>query len=274
MSIDVSQILWPLVVLILLGIVFRKPITELLSRLTKLALSKDSVSFEVGELERVAEEFSIAAEHAKSLKQGNPYNDYSDALQDVERKIRDCIQDGIARGIEAPKVELKLMAVAMTFSWNFVVTKIPRILQDFPKAQIEIKVVFVDPEHLASLNLAAYEIDWVQESRQRVKEAQEFAKLCQQQFRARILFTVKVYRNLPHWHGWLVDDKYLFLGRTNWDFLNHYPKLLVGQNKYRYFDTSSAEGSERIDLYKHWHRYYFASSSDAVCDTSKPSAST
>lgn len=264
---------WPLLILILV-LIFRKQITELFGRVTKVSKEGAMFGYDKGltdlaeQGEKAVDALTVVAEHAKSLfRQGQPYEDYSEAFRDLEKRIRDSINENMKNGIEKPKVKLKLIAVAMTFSWKFIVSKLPKILQQYSTAEIDVEVAFIQPEHLDSLGLAHQEINWTAESQMRINEVKEFAKLCHDQYQGRLKFTAKTYKNLPHWHGWLVNEDFLFLGRTNWQFPNNHPKLLVGQNKYRYFDNTSIEGSERIQLFANWQRYYFQYASEEICST-------
>lgn len=196
----------------------------------------------------------LTQELIDKFRQGQEYDDYSDAFRNLENTIERCLSSG--KNSFEPKIELKLMAVAMTFSWNFITSRIPKILAQYPQAHMKLEVLWVDPDHLECLNLASSETNWVETSRQRKNEVNAFKDMCEVNFRGRISFSGKLYQNIPHWHGWLVNNEYLFLGRTNWQFRGGKPKLLVGQNKYRYFDVTGVEGDERIQMFKHWHKYY------------------
>ena len=81
----------------------------------------------------------------------------------------------------------------------------------------------------------------------------------------RFIFTARNYRNLPHWHGVLVNDEHLFLGRTDWKCPNGNPELAVGQNKYRYYNTAEERGEDRVKLFLNWHKYYTEFASTLIC---------
>jgi hypothetical protein len=95
-------------------------------------------------------------------------------------------------------------------------------------------------------------------------QIQNFVSGLPENLHNRLSIVAKVYKNIPHWHGYLVNNEYLFLGRADWDLSSHKPKLSVGQNKYRYFDRTAIAGSERIDLFSDWHRYYFEFCSKSI----------
>jgi hypothetical protein len=152
----------------------------------------------------------------------------------------------------------------MTFSWGFIRDRMPKILRDYPDSYATVELAFVEHKYLESLNLENYDINWSDESKQRVRDINNFINGLPEQLTERLCIVARLYKNLPHWHGFLIDDEYLFLGRTDWSFSRNKPKLTVGQNKYRYFDRSSTMGIERIELFKDWHKYYLQYGSEAL----------
>ena len=137
---------------------------------------------------------------------------------------------------------------------------------------MKMDVLFVDPNFLKGRVVVATDDRWVNTSRRRLTEVKQFATDCQRDYQSRLEFRARIYRNLPHWHGWLLNDEHLFLGRTDWEYKFDQPHLRVGQNKYRHFDMSNKEGQERIELFKSWQKYYFDHKSTLVCDSTKPVA--
>jgi hypothetical protein len=72
-----------------------------------------------------------------------------------------------------------------------------------------------------------------------------------------ITLRVEEYDNIPHWHGIMVDDDTLFLGRTNWRTGVAPWKLTVGQNVYRqFFLQDRFGGAERIEQFINWFDAY------------------
>ncbi len=263
--IAVALIICALVALIL-GLIYRKALISLIGRIKKGRVSNVDIVFEaqdsLGKIaqkgEIVAETLVVFAEQAKNIfHQGKPYEDYTIAFSDVEKKIRDILTEKLNNKDDRPVVKLKLISVAMTFSWNFVISQVPKILLQYSTATIELELLFIASEFLELQSLATHEINWVQVSKQRVIDVQHFISDMDSTFHGRMVINARTYKNLPHWHGWIVDNRYLFLGRTNWYFKSEKPKLLVGQNKYRYFDTSTQEGDEKVQLFLNWQNYYF-----------------
>jgi len=170
--------------------------------------------------------------------------------------------------VTSPTIELKLIAVAMTFSWeNFILTVIPDLLNDYSNLTINLDIVFVSHQHLETQKIGQGDIDWLKKSKARILEVKDFHSKYKRQFKQRFNFRAKTYFNLPHWHGWLFNEDHLFLGRTSWEiYENNLPILKVGQNKYRHFSNpgENDEAAERIELFRNWHKYYFNYASEWV----------
>ncbi|AKG20411.1 hypothetical protein [Calothrix sp. 336/3] len=263
----------PYLVGLTLGIVYRKPISYFLTRLNRAKLSSSGVELEthkqLGKLSSQGQEMaSILKEIRNDIERivhhEKPYTDYVEVLQDTEKYIRECCEE--EKSHSTSHINIKIMAVSMNFSWNFIAGKVPKILKDYDNAYINTEIVFVDADFLELLQLETYNINWAAESRQRVMQIKNFIHGLPDNLRDRFSVSARVYRNIPHWHGFLVNRKYLFLGRTDWDFSANRPKLSVGQNKYLYFDRSAVAGCERIDLFSTWHRYYFEFASKSIHD--------
>ncbi len=194
------------------------------------------------------------------------YEDCTTAFVKLEETIKKRIDQRI--GISNPKIEtpgraakptitLKHIGVSMTYSWrDFIALKIPRILDASFHIIIELDIVFAEDAFLQTLHLDTTDVNWAYESNLRVVDVQNFAKRMQNRVGNRLIFKAATYRNVPHWHGWLVDDDLLYFGRTKWEFDYERPKLTVGQNEYLVFDRSTREGEENIELFKQWHKYY------------------
>lgn len=263
----------PYLVVLTLGIIYRKPISDLITRLVRAKVSSSGVEVEtykqLGKLTNQGQEItSIIREISKNIEEishhEKPYTDYIEALQDTEKRIRECLEND--KSNSQNYIDIKILAVSMTFSWNFVAGKVPRILRDYANAHINIEILLVDSDYLESLQLEAYDINWALESKQRVMQIKNFINGLPDSWHHRFSISARVYKNIPHWHGFLVNSEYLFLGRTDWDFSTKKPKLSVGQNKYRYFNRSVFAGSERIDLFSNWHKYYFEFASKSIHD--------
>ncbi len=199
-------------------------------------------------------------EVVKLFEEGKSYPDWNTAFEDLYQSINTTLKQTQTSGGEQ-KITLKLIAVAMTFSTNFVQARVKKILEDFPKATINIEIVLVDPDYLDDLPIERKELNWAERARLAQSAMKNFRESSLEQYRGNISIETKLYRNIPHWHGWLINDDYLFIGRTDWVLVEQkgktVPKLTVGQNTYRYYDRTTMSGKDRISLFANWHNYYF-----------------
>lgn len=264
-------LLAPYVVGLILGIIYRRPVSDLITRLVKAKVSSNGVEVEthkqLGKLTNQGKEMTlILKEISNNIEEiahnEKPFTDYIEALQDTEKRIRECFEEDKFNGRNY--VDIKILAVSMTFSWNFIAGKIPRILKEYANAHISVEILLVDSDYLESLQIESYDINWAAESKRRVTQIKYFINGLPDNWRDRFSISARVYKNIPHWHGFLVNGEHLFLGRTDWEFSTNKPKLSVGQNKYRYFNRSAVAGSERIDLFCDWHKYYFEFASKSI----------
>lgn len=218
------------------------------------------------------EQIEKLTESTRELKQVTSYKNYKKAFQELEDNIRTYLETCKSEKIASPTIDLKLIAVAMTFSWeHFILTVIPDLLGDYPTLTINLDIVFVSHKHLQTLKIGHGDIDWLKKSEERIAEVREFHRKYRKRFGRRFNFRAKTYGNIPHWHGWLFNEDHLYMGRTSWDIKgNNLPILMVGQNKYRHFEDpdENIEASERIELFKNWHRYYFDFASEWIVGNS------
>jgi cell division protein FtsL len=224
----------------------------------KLRAETDKIRIEVQNLQREGDKIQNIAKQTEQQAQIIYYNDFSETFLALERSIQEQITELKNEGSDYPEIKLKLLAVAMTYSWrNFVTTKIPRILEQYTDVNIKLEILFANHAFLKSIPMIIENEDWAEESKKREKDIEDFVRYCKQ-FQGRIQITARTYNNLPHWHGWLVNDRHLFLGRVKWAFSNEGPILKVGQNEYRHFDRKAGkESQDRIKLFQQWYRYYF-----------------
>lgn len=64
-----------------------------------------------------------------------------------------------------------------------------------------------------------------------------------------------MFDTLPMWHGLMLGDKELYMGRTRWDMSNSEgpPRLHVGSREYRKFIRQDPfGGNARIEMFNNW----------------------
>jgi hypothetical protein len=187
------------------------------------------------------------------------------ALNAIHRKMILC-----QNNLDHTPVEVKMITVAMSHSWKpFFDDEAPGpdikgLMSDkkMPDAKLNFEIMILDPVYLENLYIYKYH-EWFTKSADRDDGFSDFSREVGD-FNGRLSITYKRYKNLPHWHGVLIDEDYLFLGRTDLEPFqdpltkeDKPPSLKVGSKLYRFYNRSDIEGIERIDLFKHWHQYYF-----------------
>jgi hypothetical protein len=197
--------------------------------------------------------------------------DYALALDKLKKIIVELLE--ARKGSDRVELDLYLIAVAMTYSWEFIDEELPKILDKYSFVSINLLIAFVDGDYLSKLDISREGKDWGKISLQREKDIPTYKRRmlrdCGNQFSCEF----RTYANIPHWHGWLVKEKgaennqnktvHLLLGRTRWEhkYKNNKPrkspKLTVGQNEYRYYTNNFGPGASRISLFEQWHYYYF-----------------
>jgi hypothetical protein len=231
---------------------------KMLAEAEKIRTETLKIRKEAENIVQTSLELKDITQKAETQAQVTYYEDFSEMFIALDCSIQDEIEDIRKNGLDQQIVNLKLISVAMTYSWKyFISTKIPKIAQKYPSSVINLELLLVDTNYLGSLNLFSDRVNWTAESEQREREIVEFMKYCTQ-YQDRIRLSVRTYSNLPHWHGWLVNDRHLYMGRAKWDVKNGRPVLIVGQNEYRHYDKlNGRESLDRIRMFEQWHHYYF-----------------
>lgn len=163
----------------------------------------------------------------------------------MKNRIRDALQN-------SDEINISVIAVALFYSWRFLVTEIPEVLSSLPEfKRVNLNLGMVSPTLLESRKL----IKWHEKAKSVSAEIEAFIDKNRKDPQIRVsLFT---YDNLPHWHGILLDSSELFLGRTRWN-----PEgggkwqLSVGQEPYRHYSAAHPSGLERIRMFMSWFDWY------------------
>lgn len=169
-------------------------------------------------------------------------------------------------------LDIKITAVGMAYSWNDFVDKIPGWLQENPNCKINLSILLVNPEYLDRLPIGKTPRDWAQESRNRILDMEKLVNCLTEEQKNNLSCVIKNYEEIPQYHGILINNDQLFLGRTDWklDRPGRSPELTVGQNRYRYFNRNTTQeedrGSERVGLFLNWHRYYCEYNSNKIIE--------
>lgn len=201
----------------------------------------------------------------------NCKNDLEDAVVSSKDDIKDAIstlnppqfkgynamsqhlQETLTRLNREDGISLKFIVVAMSHSWTMIYDNMDTLLKECPSGKkISIEIAMVDGSYLEEKRLD----HWAQESKLKSSQIESFSKRYSREI---LEINVYHYKNLPHWHGILINDDILFLGRTDWKFNEDKdtPEFQVGEIEYRLFKRDdSVGGGERIAKFINWFKYY------------------
>ena len=174
---------------------------------------------------------------------------------------REWMSDYTAESLRtADKVSIKAMAVSLHYTWDFFETWISEVLANTPPyKKLNIELEMVAPSHLENLGLK----DWARKGRNVEQAILSFLEEEKKEggliTSGRLELSVYQYQNIPHWHGMLINNHYLFLGRTRWTVNPERSicTLSVGEELYRLFALNdNYGGADRIAMFNSWFDYY------------------
>ena len=189
------------------------------------------------------------------LAYGEPeyYNEFSAAEQEMNKSILDKL-------MVSDEINLSFLTVSASYSWRFFEDVIRHVDNAFPKETKRITVSFglVHPDHFDHWKLD----NWKRKAITTIDEIQYFKQKYNNDIESNLIkLNVYLFDNIPHWHGLLINNSVLYLGRTEWEFPNSkrddISNLLVGQIEYRKFLKNDRFGGERrIKRFESWVRRY------------------
>jgi len=194
------------------------------------------------------------------LRQGTDLGNYKPAFQHATEHIQETLA-------EEPYsvLDINILAVAASFSWDWIIDALLPALRKAPNAKCSLHMLLVDPDFppFQKAGCTSKHTPWCDLSGRRVAEAQSLIDSLDSSLRSRFTFTIRYYSNLPHWHGVLIHDSFLLLGRASWVGKPPHAHFRVGENAYREYDRSSQSGVDRLDVFKNWFSYYTATGREA-----------
>ncbi len=181
-----------------------------------------------------------------------PY--FSDFVH-AEGDINDAIVNSL---VESNEVELCFLTVSASYSWPLFESVVRQIDKKFGKGnrKITLTICLVYPSHFDNWKLNT----WKHKSIVTISNIKDFEIRYRDRIEVNnITINQYLFDNLPHWHGILINNSILYLGRTEWEFPaeGESASLLVGQIEYRKFAKSDRfGGAERIERFMNWIRRY------------------
>ncbi|MEM9353831.1 MAG: hypothetical protein AAGA92_12520 [Planctomycetota bacterium] len=171
-------------------------------------------------------------------------------------------------------VNIKFLAVAGRVGWVNVLSKLldRNHPESLPARRISFKVevALLDPEYCRD-NAIFEEFDVVERTVKNIKRLQKQFEAQSSDSDESFEITLAYYRHMPNLLGFLVDDNYLFLTHSNWEFYEKQPILKAGGSDYFVYNRSDDfGGSELIRRFSGW--FQFIVSNAASSTHSEPAA--
>jgi hypothetical protein len=186
----------------------------------------------------------------KNLREPQPpsFESFNEALPVIKKVLIQKLNNN-------KDVSIKILAVSAQFSWKVLIqTTVPALLKIAKNPKIHVEIAIVKPSVLQNWGLkqlmkdAQNTIDGIEDFKLKYKTAFSEGKLG---------LEIYLYDNLPHWHGILIDNDILFMGRCKWEIIDEKYHLLVGQIDYRQFRMNDRfGGNARIELVDNWFNTY------------------
>lgn len=159
-------------------------------------------------------------------------------------------------------ITIDVLGVSLHHSRVWMENDFKDFMAEFPGVSVELRLVFVDPAVLKKYEFSPQPVDWAAESQERVEWVHDTLRPFAQWTNNRLRIHVRTIPNLPHWHGILIERRYLFLGRVSWTdgterFHERPLRLTCAHNGYRVFAVDDRHhGDERVALFRRWMAHY------------------
>lgn len=185
------------------------------------------------------------------LKEPEPptYDNYTESLPYMEKVITSYLS-------ASANVQIRMLTVSAQFSWkNLIEDRIDKFLELGGRdTTINIELIVTQPNVLdhweqEKLKMDAYRtLTGIELFNQKYADVMKNGKLS---------LDVFLYDNIPHWHGILINNNTLFMGRARWIIKGNKYDLTVGTNEYRMFQKGDRfRGTERVLLFENWFEAY------------------
>lgn len=173
-------------------------------------------------------------------------------------------------------INIDVIGIALSHSHVWISEDLADFLSRNKSARIELKLVFVDPDHIKAFGFIGEpgRHNWERQCRDRLEWVNSRLQQMVKDFPGQLKVYVRLIDNLPHWHGVLIERRHLFLGRIGWSA----PRLFLGRlswedgsdrwkeaptqltcasNGYREYELSDSRGGgDRIRLFRKWIAHY------------------
>ena len=185
------------------------------------------------------------------VKEPPIYYGFNEALPYIKQVLIDNL-------LKNEDISIKIIAVSAQFSWKSIVeVLLPELLAyNRNKVKFEVEFTLVDPEVLrlwGQKKLCKY-CQTVLSLKEIIANQEEYKSAIES---GRLKLNVHLVDNVPHWHGLLINDDILFLGRSKWDMTKRHKEMHVGRKEYRKYTINDRfQGYQRVEVFQQWFDAY------------------
>lgn len=181
-----------------------------------------------------------------TLKGPNPptWDNYTSAQHLILKDITDAFERG-------DDVTLEIIGVSARYSWRMVEDNFGPLLKQHDQRKLTVHVAVCTEDTLEKWNLTS----WSQDLRRTISGMEDFSRIHHEAIdNGRLVLKRYDCDNLPQWHGVLINQSVLYMGRTEWIFHADSPAALkVGTCPYRRFEPADLYGGHpRIRMFSNW----------------------
>jgi hypothetical protein len=148
-------------------------------------------------------------------------------------------------------VKIDIIGVSARYSWRMAEDQLGPIIKKFDRRKLTVNVAVCTEEILLRWNLTS----WREDMKRTIQGIKDFSSIHHEAVESGNLnINHFEFDTLPQWHGVMINEKTLYMGRTEWIFYaDSPPAMKVGQCQYRKFEPSDRFGGEpRIKMFSNW----------------------
>jgi hypothetical protein len=147
-------------------LLFRKQFSLVVEGISKISAKGLEIETTKQEVKKLSEKIDNL--NTLVIEQESAFGDYLDTHNALQKQIVAYLEKCTKEGIDNPRLNIIVLAVSMVHSWSFIQERIPRFLEKSPGLTIELKLLWVDPELLNSIQMSKYgKVKWSETSRER-----------------------------------------------------------------------------------------------------------
>jgi hypothetical protein len=189
---------------------------------------------------------SILLEIHKEVTSASPnrrFPRFHDAALEFRSKVEELAQ-------RKGRVDIKWLGMGMDYGAPMLDDIISCLKSESFDIKVALNICMLDPEweHLPAINDT-----WSHKGRSAIQSLSSlYDRLTGDDQRLQVTLDLHLYRHMPNWHGFMIDDRYLYLSKCSWDG----ERLLGGENEYELIDKTESDGSRReIECFMGWFNY-------------------